>query len=206
MSKTIYIDVKHMDFWWGIYEFCNKTSWEDIVMYDMDNGEFKEIARTCACSRADFESGLEDIENNPEERDFVWKIKEFLRNESITYHYYYDKLNDEDFYQVPFEAKRNVNNIKPCSIETWYHGDGIGVEEAQHCTIDFCKMFLNTDVMEVKFKEIISRKDALESYVEDIKSFNQYNGVCFSDELIQQLQNEWNVSREKVLEILKRSM
>jgi len=60
--------------------------------------------------------------------------------------------------------------------------------------------------VEVKFKDIISRKDALESYIEEMKLFNQYSGVCFSDELIQQLESEWNVSREKVLEILKRSM
>jgi hypothetical protein len=206
MSKTIYIDVRHMNFWWGVYGFSNKTDWEDVIMYEMVNTEFEKVAWTCICSRKYFESGLEDLENDPDERDLVHKIKEFLSNSDIIFHYYYSNSAEEDFYEVPYEAPRNAYDVKPSSIETWYPSDDIGIEEIERCTTEFCKKYLDIDIVEVKFKETVSRKDALESYVEDMKFFNKHSGVTFSEELIQQLEIEWNVSKDKVLEILNRSL
>jgi hypothetical protein len=206
MNKTIYIDIAHMNFWWGVYGFCNKTDWEDVIMYEQVNNEFEKITWTCICSRRYFENGFEDLENDPDEIDFVHKIREFLSSRDITYHYYYDRPADDDFYEVQYEAPRNIYGIKPRSIETWYPSADIGIEEVEGCTKEFCKKFLGNDVVEVKFKDIVSRKDALESYVEDMKLFNKHSGATFSEELIQQLEVEWNVSKEKVLEILNRSL
>jgi hypothetical protein len=206
MNKTVYIDVRHTNFWWGVYGFCGKTDWEDVIMYDLVNNEFEQIAWTCICSRKYFENGLEDLENDPNERDFVQKIREFLNSRNITYHYYYDKPADDDFYEVSYEAPSNVYGVKPRSIETWYPSNGIGIEEVENCTVEFCKKFLDINAIEVKFKDYVSRQDALESYVEDIKFYNKHTGATFSDELVKMLEAEWDVSKEKVLEILNRSL
>jgi hypothetical protein len=31
MKQEIYVDVRHQDFWWGIYAFTPPTSWEDLI-------------------------------------------------------------------------------------------------------------------------------------------------------------------------------
>ena len=206
MNKSVYIDVRHVNFWWGVYGFSGKTSWEDIVMYEMDSNKFRKIAWVCACSRTYFESGLEELRIDPNERSYVSKVDDFLSNSDIIYHYYYDKSSDEDFYEVSYAAPRNEHNVKPRSIEMWYPAEGIGIEEAEHCVIEFCKKFLNADISVVKFKNMVSLEDALNSYIEAIKDFNEYHGIVFADELIQKLETEWNVSKDKVLEILNRSV
>jgi hypothetical protein len=205
-KNTIYVDVMHLDYWWGIYGLTPKTNWEDIVMYVKKGLRYKKIGWICVCSKQYFENGFEDLEKDPEEREFVQLIKEFLEKDEIKYHYYYDNPDDKDFYEVPFEAERNERNIKPRSIEMWYPNKGIDKETIDDCVKNFCQKFLNIDVDRIEYKEVISIDEANKEYSESIKQWQQCKGIFFSDELIQSLEKEMDVPEEKVLEILNRSI
>lgn len=203
---NIYIDVRHLDFWWGYYGFCNNTSWEDMILYRKWGKSYRKLAWTCICTKPYFESGLEDLRDDPDENEFVEKIVEFLESKKISYHYYYDKPDDTDFYEVQYEAQRNENNIKPRSIETWYPSNGVDKNVLDICARSFCKQFLDIQVDRVEFKEVISFEDALNSYIEHLKILGQNPKVIFSDSLIKQMENQMNIPKEKVLKILNRSI
>lgn len=207
MSKNvIYVDVRHLDYWWGIYGLTKKTGWEDIIMYIKKGNRFKKIGWICVCTRPYLEYGLEDLEKDPQEMDFVKEIKEFLENDNIKYHYYYDNLDDKDFYEVPFEVERNEEKVKPRSIEMWCPSNGIDKGVLDDCVKAFLKKFLDINVEEIKYKDIVSPEEAIEKYVEEMEAWEQCKGISFSDELIETLKEEWEIPKEKVLEILNRSI
>jgi hypothetical protein len=205
-KNIIYVDVSHLDYWWGIYGLTKNTSWEDITMYIKVGNKYKEIAWTCVCTTPYLQYGLEDLEKDPDEMNFVKEIKGFLENEDIKYHYYYDNIDDRDFYEVPFEAERNKENVKPRSIEVWYPSDGINKEVVDNCVKAFIKKFLGINVEEIKYKDIVSPEEAIEKYVEEMENWQQCKEISFSDELIETLKEEWEVPKEKVLQILNRSI
>lgn len=205
-KMNIYVEVTHFDFWWGILGFCNNTSWEDVILYQKWGKGYRKLAWTCICTKPYFESALEDLKNEPDEKEFVEEITEFLNSDQIRYNYYYDKLNDTDFYEVPYEALRNENNIKPRSIETWYPSNGVDKSVINNCARAFCEKFLDIEVVSVEFKEVISLEDAMNSYIDHMKIWEQNPKVVFSDSLIQQVESEMNIPKEKILEILNRSI
>lgn len=183
-KKNIYIDIRHLDYWWGIYDFKNLTNWEDIILYEKWGKGFRRLAQTCICTKAYFRSGLEDLVEEDEELEFVNKIDEFLSNNEIVYHYEYDKPNDKDFYEVPFEAERNALNVKPCYIETWYPCEGIDKNVMDCCIRDFCKEFLNIETDLIIYKDEISYEVAQISYVESVLQWQQCKGIKISDNLV----------------------
>ncbi len=203
---NIYVDVRHLDFWWGFYGFCNNTSWEDMVLYQKWGRGYRKLAWTCICTKPYFESGLEDLRDDPDEKEFVEGIVEFLEGNKIEYHYCYDKANDTDFYEVPYEAQRNQNNIKPRSIETWYPSNGVDKNVLDICARAFCKQFLDIQVDGVKFKKVVLFEEAFKTYMEHMKIWEQDPKVVFSDSLIEQMTKQMNIPKEKVLAILNRSI
>ena len=205
-KMIIYVDVMHFDFWWGIYGFCNNTSWEDIILYRKWGNGYRKLGWTCICTRPYFESALEDLKDDPDEKEFVKEIAEFLDGCQIKYNYFYDKVDDTDFYEVLYEAQRNEYNIKPRSIETWYPSNGVDKNVLYDCVKIFCKKFLGIEVNCIEFKEVISFEDALESYMEHMKIWEENPKIVFSDSLIEQMQSEMGISKEKVLEILNRGI
>jgi len=203
---NIYVDVRHLDFWWGFYGFCNNTSWEDMVLYRKWGRGYRKLAWTCICTKPYFESGLEDLRDDPDEQEFVGEIVEFLESNKIEYHYYYDKANDMDFYEVPYEAQRNENNIKPRSIETWYPSNGVDKNVLDICARAFCKQFLDIQADRVEFKKVVLFEEAFNSYIDHMKIWEQNPEIVFSDSLIKQMENQMNIPKEKVLGILNRSI
>lgn len=207
MKQEIYVDVRHMNFWWGIYAFTLATSWEDLIFYEKQADEFVHIGAVCVCSRRYLEDGLEDLESDPHERDFVEKIKQFLQKDTITYQYWYDEPGDKDFHEVSLDAGRNEKGVKPSYIEMWYPGNGIDMLAVETCTIAFCAKFLNKQVDIVLLKEAPPFEQAASEYKEFMATFNDDPvKIRFTDELIEALEEQWKMSREEVLKILLRSI
>lgn len=200
------MEVRHLNFWWGFYGFCNATSWEDMIIYRKWGKGYRKLAWTCICTKPYFESGLEDLKDDPDEEEFVEEIIEFLNSGQIRYHYCYDNPNDTDFYEVLFEAQRNENNVKPCYIETWYPSNGVDMEVLDKCAREFCKKFLDIEVERVEFKEVVQFEDAMNRYLEEMKRWEKNPKIIFTDSLIEQMQSEMNITKEKALEILNRSI
>lgn len=202
----IYIQVTHLNFWWGYYGFCNNTSWEDMIIYRKWGKGYRKLAWSCICTKPYFERGLDDLKDDPDEKEFVAEIIDFLECGEIRYHYYYDKPNDADLYEVPYEAKRDDNNIKPSPIETWYPCNGVDKDVLSICARAFCKQFLGIEVESVELNEVVSFEDALNSYIEHIKIWEQNPKIVLSDSVIEQVESKLKISKERVLEILNRSI
>ena len=205
-KKSIYIDVRHSNYWWGVYNFEKPTSWEDVIIYEKRGKGFRKLAWTCISSSTYLRNGLNDLKTDEEEKKFVDKIEQFLKHNETVYQYYYDKPEDEDFYEVPYEAERNSLNIKPSSIETWHPCEGIDKNVIDKVVIEFCRKFLDIEADSVNYKEIVSKEEALESYIEFKIDMQNCTGMSFSDEVIQKAKKEWDVSEEKVMEILRRAL
>lgn len=203
-KKNIYIDIRHLDYWWGIYNFKNLTNWEDVIIYEKWGKGFRKLAWTCISSKTYFRNGLEDLKEDDGESEFVKKIEEFLKNNNTIYHYFYDKYNDENFYEVPFEAERNVFNIKPRSIETWYPYEGIDKSVIDNVVSDFCKKFLNIEARSIIYKNELSIDKAQEEYIKAIVEWQQCKGIMITEDLIEEMEKELNLSRDRVLELVER--
>jgi hypothetical protein len=195
-----------MNYWWGIYGLTGKVGWEDINLFDKNNHEYSKIAHTCICSRTYLENCLAELEEDIDEKEYTCEIKEFLNRNQTLFQYNYDKSENEDFYEVPFEAERNEKGIKPCYIETWHMSRSIDEAVIKECVILFCKKFLNSSVDEVIFKDIVSVGEATNEYIEQCELFGGGLEMIFSDDLVKQLEVEWKKPREKVLGILNRSV
>ena len=133
-------------------------------------------------------------------------LKRHISSGQIRYHYYYDKPNSRDFYEVPYEAQRDGNNIKPRSIETWYPSNGVDKDVLDKCAMEFCKKFLGIEADNVEFKEVILFEDALNKYLEEMKRWENNPQIIFTDSLIEQMESRMNILKEKALEILNRSI
>jgi hypothetical protein len=207
ITQDIYVDVRHHNFWWGLYGFCPPTDWEDLLFFEKQGAEFVRIGAVCVCSRRYLEQGLEALPEDPDEQSYVEEVKRFLQEQTLAYHYYYDEPDDSDFYEVTFEAQRNARGIKPSSIEMWYPGTGIEMSAVETCTRAFCRTFLNRAVNAVVLKEIPPFEEMAKTYQEYRATFQDgVVQVAFTDELVESLARKWNLSPEEVLRRLWRSV
>lgn len=118
------------------------------------------------------------------------------------YHYYYDNINEHDFYEVPFEAERNETNVKPRSIEIWHPSKNIYKSVLDDCVKTFLKKLMHINVDTVEYKYEISYESAIKEYIVNIESMDQCDGISFLDDLIKDLEKKLKVLKEKILEIL----
>jgi hypothetical protein len=205
MNKEVYVDVLHLNFWWGIYGFIGATDWEDLVFYEKQGDEFVRIGSVSVCSKTHLKSSSEKIKSNPVERAFAAKVQRFLAGDALVYSYTYDEPDDKEFYEVPFEAERNEKGVKPCYIEMWYPSDGVTMAVVEACTITFCRKFLNQQVDTVSIKDT----PPLEKIVHEYKEYEAMmrNGpvtFTFAEELVESLAKDWQISKEEVLKTLTR--
>ena len=207
MQQEMYVEVRHLDFWWGIYAFTTPTSWEDLIFYEKQADGFVRSGAVCVCSRTYLANGLAHVEDYPGEKDFAEKIKYFFQSNTLTYSYSYDEPEDENFYEVAFEALRNEKGVKPSYIEMWYPGDGIDTHAIESCTIAFCAKFLNKQVDRLLLKDIPSFEQAANWYKEHLARFGDgLIQVAFADTLVESLEEQWKIPKEEVRKILFRSL
>lgn len=205
-KDILYVSVDSLNFWWGVYNLTNKMTWEDITIYNKVGRKYNKIARTCICSRKYLQYSQKKLKDDPDEKDYLKEIEDFLNNNDIKYHYCYDAPNSEDFYEVSFEAQRNEIGVKPCYIEVWHPDEEIDKNMVDECVKRFVKKFLNMDLGKVEFKDTVSFKKALKEYIEEMERWNRVKEISFSNELIESLEKEWNIPKEKVIETLNKSI
>ena len=203
--NKIFVDVTSENYWWGEYGIADKVSWEDIFTYEKVGDDFKKIDGLCICAKDYFRNSVEELKDDPEEMEFVDVMKEFIDGDKIRYHYYYDKIKDEDFFEVPFEAPRNEFGVKPCSIEVWHPNDRVDSRVIKESVIAYYIKFHQRKFESVQFKEITSVEKALKEYSEYCRLLDQGIKMVFSDEIVEKLMKKLGKSKEKVLEILNRS-
>ncbi|MNI69362.1 hypothetical protein D3C73_1251040 [compost metagenome] len=148
---------------------------------------------------------MEELEEDPEEKDFVNHIKEYLKDNKIHYHYYYDDPTEDDFYQLRYSnLPLNDSWVKPSSIEMWHPNKGIDLAVIEECVKVFCHKFLSVVVDQVHFIDPVNIDMAMQSYKEHLLSFK--GSIVFSDNLIDKMMNKLSKNREEVLRILNNSV
>ncbi|WP_435921476.1 hypothetical protein [Paenibacillus sp. DYY-L-2] len=202
--KDVYVSTNSYNLWWGIYGLCPLTGWEDIFIYDDPYGVNK-LGSTCICTKDYLSHVLEDLADDPEEREFQDHIIEYLNGDKIHYHFFYDNPSDEDFYQLPYSnLPLNEYGVKPRSFEMWHPNNGIDIAVIEECVKVFCDIFLNLAVNRVQLLEQIDVEGAIVSYKEHLSNFN--GEIVFSDNLINDMMNKLSKSKDEVMKLLKISI
>jgi len=203
-QKNVYVRTESYNLWWGIYGLCQLTGWEDIDIYD-DLERINKLGSTCICTKDYLGHVLEDLVEDPEEKCFIDQIKEYLNDDQIHYHYYYDNPADEEFYQLPYpNLPLNDNGVKPRSFEMWHPSNGINIAVIKDCVEVYCRTFLNLEDVQVHLLESINVDDAVASYTEHLRNFN--GNIVFTDNLISEMMSKLSKSKDEVMDILNKSI
>ncbi|MDI4645860.1 hypothetical protein [Cohnella hashimotonis] len=206
MTTTIYVNTSSYNFWWGVYGMESLTGWEDIVLYK-DSEQNEKLLALCVCTKNYLRNAVQELKDDPDEADFVQEIQTFLVNDKIVYHYFYDRPEDEDFYELPFnKLPRNAHGIYPRSLELWYPSEGIHEAVIESSVRELCREYLELDIGPVSFIEPIGKEEALKAYVEHIERFSGNAELVFTEELIASMMNKMSITREDVVKLLDRSV
>lgn len=204
---TVYYDATSCNYYWGIHGLGALSVWEDVRIYEKNGEEYEMIGFPCICSKKYFSSSLEELkEEYSSEDEWILKVESFLSKDDVVYHYYYDDPEDEDFREVPYEAERNENNVKPRSMEIWYPSDEIDRAVVEDSIRQFCKNFLNKGNIRVFEKDEVSYEDAVKSLAEHEIDMANFSGVSVSKEVIGELSEKTGKSIEEVEKLIEMSL
>jgi hypothetical protein len=203
----IFVDVRHCDFWWGVYGFTSGTSWEDFILYRRIFFRYKKIACFSANARSFMEdrSDEEKSDQDTSEKEFYNELHDFLKSCKIAFHYYYDNIGCEDFYEVPFDAPRNEQGIKPSSIEIWHPASGLNLQQADECIHAFNMKFLYLPICNIRWKSKPSFKKSKKAFCKDNNQTSNPK-VVFTKELVAEMADKLNKPTEDVKKLLKKSV
>lgn len=205
LQKEIYVGTNSCNYWWGIYGFTNLEGWEDIVLYEKTNQDFIRLGSACICTKNYLIDGLEDLEKDSQEIDFVKNVKDFLNSDQIHYYYYYDDPSDEDFFELPYEKlPKNEYGIKPRSFEIWHPDEGINHSTMIECVQEICSRFLNIEATSIKYDEGVTFEEACASYFEEQTRWMNKKEIVFTDELIDNLMSKMSQTKDEVIMILNK--
>jgi hypothetical protein len=202
-NGKIYFDVRHMDYWWGIYGLRELTNWEDVLIYSKVGSKYEKLGYFCISAESFVKSSLEDT---CEESEFIDEVRLFLEGNDTYCHYYYDSKCYGEIYEVPHKTPLSDEGLKASSIEMWVKDEGVGLDTIEKCIDIYMKEFLNIEYEEIIYKDQVSLKNSLESLFEELDDFNESKEVYFSEGVIKQMSRKMNLSRlevEKILNIKK---
>lgn len=204
MNKTkIKVTSESYNLWWGVYGFCEKVGWEDITIYD-ENGE--KLAKASINSKDYMQSAIEDLEEEPGEKDFVLAIKNYLSANECVFWYFYNDKEADDFYEVDYLAPRNEKGVKPRFVDIWHPDDGIDLESIKTGVESFLKKHFAMEEVDIEIESNVSIEEAYESFIEHEKMFAGDSPVeiKFSDEIVEKLSKDWNKSKDEVIQKLEK--
>ena len=207
-KEDIYVSVSYVNFWWGIYGLSPEWDWEDVLIYPDRSGMTEPMAYFCLCSRAYFKNCIDDSANILEEGGFEAKVKRFLEESELQYHFTYDDPTDADFREVPYEAPRNELHVKPSYIELWYPAEGIGIEVLRHSVEVFCRQFLNKNDIYVHMKEMMSFEEAMLIFEKESKrlaSSRNSGLIAVTEGVIEEMIRATGKTPEEIVKIISRS-
>lgn len=204
-KNRIIVRPESANLWWGIYGFCEKIGWEDLNLF-YENEE--RIGGICLNCKGYLRDGLDDLKNDPEEKEFVEAIEKYLADNKCHYWYYYDDKDDEDFYEVPYLAPRNKKGVKPRFMDIWHPDEGIGLLTIESAIRIWAKEHLEIEECEIEIQNEESFEESLKSFRENEELFGGESKVeiKFDEGLIDELSQYWEMSRDEVLNKLENSI
>jgi hypothetical protein len=198
MTKIV-VRTTSADLWWGIYQITSNTGWEDLYLLD-ENG--KNLAWFCLETKSHLWASLQAEKDDLDSLDFTNAVKSYLKCNKIHYWFTYDDKNSDNFHEVDFDAPKNCDGIKPNYIEIWHPDDSISLKTIIEAVENFAQVFLKLINCEVEIEDI----PTLEASIESFTTRGIPGKIKFSDELIEQLSQVWNLPREGVLARLEKNL
>lgn len=200
-DKKIIVKTESSNLWWGIYGFCDKTGWEDLNLFD-ENDRF--IGGVCLHAKEYLQTELENLIHITDEKEYVEAIGNYLEDDKCHYWYYYDNDNEE-VHEVPYKAPLNANGEKPKFIDILHPDKSIGLSTIKTGIKAFAKKHLGIENCEVEIECGETFGASLKSFKENEKLLGRKFSAIekFTDELIDDLSQYWQISREEVLRKLR---
>lgn len=204
-KNKIIVRPESANLWWGIYGFCEKIGWEDLNLFDENE---KRIGSVCLNGKGYLGAGLDDLKNDPEEKEFVEAIEKYLADNKCHYWYYYGDKGDGDFYEVSYFTPKNNKGVKPRFMDIWHPDEGIGISTIESAIKTWAKDHLRIVDCEIEIQNEESFEDSFKSFKENEELFGSDSKVevKFADELIEELSLRWQKSKDEVLKKLENSI
>ncbi|NRD80867.1 hypothetical protein HPT25_26420 [Bacillus sp. BRMEA1] len=171
MLDTVYVDIRHMDFWFGHYGLIDK-SWNDEVKLYSDANKTNDMGYFEISTH----TGLAALYNNLDDKeDYEQKkeIEDFLNGETQVYYSYLYPRYDEDLLdQVSHFAPLNKFNHKPIYIDMWTKlSEKLDINEIKNCVRILVKKFFHENVSNIVILEIPTYEETKKDYDEIVSRF-----------------------------------
>ena len=147
-------------------------------------------------------AALDDFTMVSDSKKFVKDVKNHLDGNNLTYRYYYhDSIDDEDFYEVPYDAPKNEKGFKPSYLEIWHTDEAIDLYTIENAVQNFALKFYNIKGCKVVVNSDITLEQAVETFKNEQENWGNSAEVKieFTENLINELSNLWKISKNEVL-------
>lgn len=208
-QQKIIVKTESSDLWWGIHGLTEKAGWEDLELF-YASGE--RIGFVCLNTKKYLRYSLDSfkIQNDidADEIEFYNTLQNYLEGNECHYWFYYDQKDDEYFFEVPYEAPRNKEGIKPSWMDIWHPDEGIGIQTIERAVAEFAGKFLEIEDCLVEVVHDVSLEESIASFK---KSEELFGGrapqeIAFSEQLVTELSGLWKMNNDEVLKKLKESI
>jgi hypothetical protein len=151
--SDVLVQIRHMNYWWGIYGLCDPTSWEDVLLHVREPGQSdaRRIGAFCACGRSFFK-GLDELRGDPAEADWVARADRYLAGDRIVPDMARPQLRDPD--------------AGPPFLDLWHPSPGIDEQAMHDCVRYYALHYLGLEIGKIEYLEVETFDEALESFRE----------------------------------------
>ncbi|MCM3171951.1 MULTISPECIES: hypothetical protein [Paenibacillus] len=170
--ETIYVEVRHWNFWYGVYGFCNHSRNDEITLYlDKDKnhflGHFDLLTEPCLVHL------LTNELDRVEDREFCEEIEAFLENQhDVVYSYIYPRDEEDLADQVNHFAPFNEKGHKPIYINVMSKRSAYwDVTSIKDITRRLTSDFLQEEIIKVEFINVPTYEESQATYEQDYKRF-----------------------------------
>ncbi len=185
LPTDVFVEVESWQFWWSLYGW-QSCYWEDIYIHYKDKQGNQDHHSTEIITKGFLRALLED-ESQKEyaEGECEWfgkSMEEMLVAENILFAYSYDSPDDQDFYEVEFDAPRNKHGIKPRYIAIFHPAEELSVQAVGEAVSRYCRDFCGIPFSNIhlikKPKKSYARREYLHTMEEErkIKEFVEKGG------------------------------
>lgn len=168
ISTTVYVNVRHWLFWYGVYGFCNKSANDEITIYadeakSIRLGYFELMTEPCLSYTLKHERDWVDDEEYYEE------VEDFLQGEeNVAYSYSYPYYEGDFSRQVRHFAPVNDKGYKPVYITMFSKLSAAwDMHEIERAVKILAADFLHIKVEKVEFLEMPTYEETKVSYERD---------------------------------------
>ena len=147
------------DIWWGIYGLTGKSGWEDLHI-SYENGE--KLCTICLNAKVYLRAGLKELNDSPEQADFIDAVKTYLADNKIHYWHYPGEQVDE----ATSPATESENGFKISFMDIWHPDEVIGISTIKTAIQAFAMKFLAIENCEVTFDHVMPLEEAVSTLEE----------------------------------------